>query len=128
MKKKFGLLLIVLVGFAILFTSGCSNAKVFYYGSNVGNEIKGTYKYFKGTETKKIELKEDDVLKMEYASVVDSGTLTMRLIDPNEQVVTEFKADQNGKFEFAVKTPGSYQLIINGEGTEGSFHFAWEIE
>lgn len=127
MVKKAWLLLSVIVSITVLL-NGCKSTKVFYYSSNVGNEIEATYKYFKGTETKKIDLKKDEILKLEYDSVVETGTLTINLLDPNKQKVTQFEANQSGSYKFVAETPGRYQLSITGDGTEGSFHFSWEID
>ncbi|MCT8139166.1 hypothetical protein H1D32_16515 [Anaerobacillus sp. CMMVII] len=76
--KKFAMIVFLIC--VALITTSCNSTKVFYYGSNFGNEIKATYTYFTGTEKKNIGLKEGDVLRMEYESVVNEGTLTLSLL------------------------------------------------
>lgn len=124
MKKP--LILFILLSLLIV-TIGCSN-KVLYMGSNFGNELKGNYHYFNGTETNTIKLDKGDLLVMNYESTVESGQLVMKLVDPDKKEITSFLEGHSGTYQYKAEKTGKYELQIIGKKTKGNFAFEWEIE
>jgi|GEM_PF-905563 len=119
----FGILLIVL-----LMVVGCStsNLKVGYVASGVGNTYTASYYYFDGMESRNIKGEPGEIITISFNSEVKKGNLEMKIQSPTGEVYP-LPTDLNSEemVEIKVDQTGTYQLIIMGERTRGSFSVAW---
>jgi len=118
-----GILLIVLV-----MVVGCStsNLKVGYVASGVGNTYTATYYYFDGMESRNIKGEPGEIITISFNSEVKKGNLEMEIQSPTGEIYS-LPTDRNSEemMEIKVDQSGTYQLIIMGERTRGSFSVAW---
>lgn len=122
MRRNRLLVFIVLLAFL----AGCNDVQILYAGSNMGNQITGSYRYFQGTETKSIEMDSSEVYSFNYSSEVASGGLSIQLLDPDGTTAIDFKTDTSGTIEYTAEVDGKHTLVIIGNGTRGKFSVSWE--
>ncbi|WP_342562135.1 hypothetical protein NST84_21225 [Paenibacillus sp. FSL R7-0345] len=126
MNKKWivpGVLVFVL---AMLLTA-CEK-KIMYVGSDFGSKVKASYKLFTGTDVKKIKLKSGETLVVDYKSKVEKGELTIKLYDPDGQLVKELDTGESGSEEIEADKDGKYKFEITGKGAKGSYEIKYSTE
>ncbi|MEK5235091.1 hypothetical protein NST99_05250 [Paenibacillus sp. FSL L8-0470] len=126
MNKKWSLLILVVLTSALLLT-GCEK-RLMFVGSSSGKQIKASYKLLSGTETKTLKLKEGETLLLDYTSKVDKGKLSMKLYDPDHELVKELRTNEAGEEQVEIKKDGKYKLEIVGTGTKGSYKIKYSTE
>lgn len=128
MNRKINIFLcfiILTISFAFLGCEG-SFVKVMYKGSNLGNQIKGSYQLFTGNETKIINFKKDETITINCESSVKKGTLEITLYDEDGNKLKEFKTGEKIEEQLSNSKAGKYKLLIHGEHTKGSFNISWK--
>lgn len=126
MNKKWivpGVLVLVL---AMLLTA-CEK-KIMYVGSDFGSKVKASYKLFTGTDVKKVKLKSGETLVVDYKSKVEKGELTIKLYDPDGQLVKELDTGESGSEEIEADKDGKYKFEITGKGAKGSYEIKYSTE
>ena len=126
MKRYFVFLISAVALISLLFVS-CSSIEIGYVGSNIGNGINGSYKYFNGTKTKIIEAHAGDTIVVDYSSEVKNGELSMTILDSSGNLVANLETNTSGTKTLNPNTDENYKLVIQGTKTEGSFDVSWEI-
>lgn len=127
MKKTVSLILLILV-LSLALTS-CTR-KVGWVGINYGGKMKASYSLFDGPQTSTVPLEAGEQVSLSYEVVVDSGSLTLTLSDPDREVIWQevFESDGSGVFSFGAELDGRYTLTTDGQETEGGFDIIWETE
>ena len=119
---------VVLMLASLLFLSfglgGCK-ATIGYTGTNVDNELTGSYELLNGTRSSTIDVDAGKTLLISYNSVVESGELTIRLYDSNHVLVYDFPTGTPGIKTFIVPGKEKFLLEVNGNDTKGSFSLQW---
>jgi hypothetical protein len=110
----------------VLFVS-CNQATLGYTGSNVGNQINGTYQLFNGTKTKNISAKEGNTIVIHFTSKVKKGALSIKVMDSTNNIVADLATNITTTREIIAEKNQNYQLVIKGVNTEGSFEINWDI-
>lgn len=126
MKKYFVMLVATITLFSLLLIS-CTDIEVGYVGSNTGNQINGTYKYFDGVKSKVINAEAGNTIDISYSSEVNKGELSLKVLDSSHKTIAELEPNTTGTKEIKVSQDEKYELIIKGSGTEGNFKVEWEI-
>ncbi len=125
-KKKWivpGLLVLVM---AMLLTA--CDKKIMYVGSDFGSKVKASYRLFTGTDEKTVKLKSGDTLVVDYRSKVEKGELTIKLYDPDGQLVRELGTGESGSEEIEVDKDGKYKFEITGKDAKGSYEIKYSKE
>ncbi len=88
-----------------------------------------TYRYFSGREIQRFRVDAGETVELDYEVEVEKGALTIRIEDPdNDQVWQKrMSEDDEGIFEFVAEKPGTYTIVVLGDGTRGSFEIEWDI-
>lgn len=110
--------------------AACSpQIRIAWAGTSMGNEMNYRYRTFTGTEFARVEAEEGQELNVDYAVAVDKGTLTLRLVGPEEQVLWEeqYREDVQGEYSLAPTQDGTYRIGVEGDETGGSFDIAWQL-
>lgn len=128
MKRK-GIFLGVLVLMIVTLLVACDK-KLVFVGSNTStkNKIEASYRLFTGTEEKKINLKNGEKLVIDYQSEVEKGELTIKLYDPDDQLLQDLSTNKSGNENIEVSKDGIYRFEITGNDTKGSFEITYKIE
>lgn len=122
------LILIVLV-IGLLLT-GCSpTTRIAWRGSSIGDEMSYRYFSFSGSERTTVQAEAQQELKLDYNVGVNKGTLTVRLLDPDRQILWEetFIQDDVGDHSFGPTEDGTYEIIVEGDSTGGHFAISWQV-
>lgn len=99
-----------------------------FVGSSSGKQIKASYKLLSGTETKTLKLKEGETLLLDYTSKVEKGKLSMKLYDPDHELVKELRTNEAAEEQVEIKKDGKYKLEIVGAATKGSYKIKYSTE
>lgn len=126
MKKYLVIMIVGLALFSLVLIS-CGQVKVGYVGSNTGNHINSSYKYFNGTETRVINASAGNVIDIHYTSEVKKGELSLKVMDSSQNTVAKLEANTTGTKEIKANGDEKYELIVDASGTEGSFDVKWEV-
>ncbi len=104
--------------------------KLLFVGSNSNtkNKIEASYRLFTGTEEKKISLKNGETLVIDYQSEVEKGELSVKLYDPDDQLLQDLSTNKSGNENVEVSKDGMYRLEITGDNTKGSYKITYKIE
>lgn len=109
--------------------AACDKKLVFVgSNSNTKNKIEASYRLFTGTEEKKISLKNGETLVIDYQSEVEKGQLTIKLYDPDDQLLQDLSTNKSGNENIEVSKDGMYRFEITGDNTKGSFEITYKIE
>ncbi|MNN64217.1 hypothetical protein D3C81_1796480 [compost metagenome] len=128
MKRKW-IFLGIMVLITITLSAACSK-KVLFVGSSWGskNKIEASYKLFTGTEERKVSLKNGETLAIDYQSEVEKGELTIKLYDPDDQLLKSLGTNQSGNEGIGINKDGKYRLESSGNTTKGSYEIMYNIE
>ena len=123
MKKILTLIFII----AMLSLTACSRTQVGWVATNIGDTFEASYQRFDGQEVETYQLESGESFSLSYEIEVDKGSLTLELVDPEDQLVWEesFSEDAEDVFEFTPETSGRYRLLVIGDDTQGSFELNW---
>ena len=120
--------IIVLALISCLVFSSCAAEMVGAIGSNGPNHTSESYHYLNGTKTIDINTSAGQTIDVTYASTVKSGALSLRILDPSKTSVAEPAAGTSGTTEISAANGGTYQLVITGTKTEGSYNVSWSVK
>ncbi|MEK3875500.1 MULTISPECIES: hypothetical protein [unclassified Paenibacillus] len=126
MNKKWMTLGILIIMASVLLTS--CDKRIMYAGSSTKSKISGSYKFFTGTEEKKLSMKSGETLSIDYDSKVEKGQLTMKLYGPGNEVLTELATNESGTEKVEAGKDGKYRIEIKGEDAKGSFKVAFKVK
>ncbi|MNW38111.1 hypothetical protein D3C74_151700 [compost metagenome] len=128
MKRKWTFLGI-LVLLIVTLLAAC-NERIVFMGSSSStkNKIEASYKLFTGTDEKKVSLKNGQTLAIDYQSEVQKGELTIKLYDPDNQLLKDLSTNKSGNEKIGVDKDGIYRLEITGNNTKGSYELTYKIE
>jgi hypothetical protein len=104
--------------------SGCK-ATIGYIGTNVDNQLTGSYELLNGTRSVTIDVDAGNVLLISCNSIVASGELTIRLYDSNHVLIYDFPAGTPAIKTFNIPLKEKFLLEVNGNDTRGSFNLQW---
>lgn len=123
MKK----ILLTVVLISALSLTACSQKQVGWVATNMGDTFEASYRRFDGREVENYQLEAGESFSLSYDIEVDEGSLTLELVDPQDELVWEetFSEDDEDVFEVTPETSGRYRLRVIGDDTQGSFELNW---
>ncbi len=128
MKKSIIIRLAFVLLTLVVFT-GCDNSiAVLNIGSSAGNQMHYTYKLFTGTKTKKISVEKGKTIVIDYSSEVKKGELTLKVFDPDKNVVLELEKNKSENKELKVEKDGEYKFVITGKKADGNISVKWDVK
>jgi hypothetical protein len=92
--------------------------------------MRAFYAAFSGTKVRTVQAGSGESLVVEYGAIVNRGTLTVSVEDPDGGVPWSVTLDKDAEDAVALplEQPGRYALVVRGEDTAGSFHLTWRVE
>lgn len=122
-----GLMLLVVV-----VASGC-HRRVGFVGTNVPGHIEASYISYTGEAKREVDMEVGDTLHIEYLMVVEEGRLSIKVMDPDENVLKRLDAtsrDDRREGTLTVEAPvgGEYLIVVRGELTRGQYDVSWEVQ
>ena len=127
MKKQNQIVLALLLLAVMLAGCGSTQIRKDWAGTNVPGRIAFTYSSFTGMETARVNIEENETLKVDFDVVVTQGSLTLRLVGRGREAVWEkqFESDEIGWFEISGVESGRYTIEVQGAEAVGSFEVTW---
>lgn len=128
MKRKW-ILPGILALMIIMLLAACDKRVVFVgSSSDTNNQIKASYSLFTGTDEKKVNLKSGETLAVDYRSEVAKGDLTIKLYDPDNQLLKALSTNKSGNEKIEADKAGTYRFEITGSSAKGSYEITYKIE
>jgi TusA-related sulfurtransferase len=131
MSKKNILLILIAVGIILITGLTLSHAlhggpevKVGYMGSNVGNMLKASFRYYDGIESKKVKLSSGDNVKITYTIVATKGNIQVLVKDQSGNEVMN-QSDSSGEMSFAVNETQNYNIYVIATKAQGKYEVTW---
>ena len=128
MSKRLVLVIIALILISSIVFSSCDAELVGAVGSNGPNHAQESYHYFNGTNSVGINTSAGQTIDVTYASTVKSGALFLQILNPSKTQVADLTAGIFGTTEINSGNGGTYQLVITGTKTEGSYNVSWSVK
>ncbi len=105
-----------------------SNGHTFTFMSaekSSSSRMKVSYRYFNGTDTRKISLKDSETLKIDFISEVKEGKLVINILDKNDKILKTFDSNAKGNEDIKATSDGEYTIKVEGYKTRGSYEVNW---
>ena len=85
--------------------------------------MSASYRRHSGTTSQALKLEQGEPVSISYQLQVDSGTLQLSIIDPEENEIWQqcFAEDAEDTFTFTVEMHGNYLISVDPEETSGSY-------
>lgn len=112
MKKNKKILIMILTICIAIFMSGC-------YSACLKNSISSSPK--SNNQVLTFKLSKSNKVKVDYESSVKKGTLKLKLIDSNGEIIESFETNKSGTKEIKIKQAGNYILSAEYKNFVGSF-------
>lgn len=126
-RKRFFIVILVLMVATLL--AACDKKVVFMgSSSSSNNQMEASYRYFTGTEEKKISMKKGETLAIDYQSEVEKGELTIKLYGPENHLLQSLSSNKAGNEKLGISQDGKYRIQVSGNKTKGSYKITYEIE
>ena len=126
-KRLIGIIIVLALISGVIFSS-CDSEMVGAVGSNGTNHAQESYHYLNGAKTIDIGTSAGKTIDVTYASTVKSGELSLQILEPSKTRVAELTAGTSGTTEISAGNGGTYQLVITGTKTEGSYNVSWTVK
>lgn len=102
------------------------SVKVGYVGSNAGNTINASFKYFDGVESRKVKFNEGDVVTIKYAIGLEEGSLSLVVFDEKGDEIIK-RSDNEGEVSFEVTETQKYKISLVAAKAKGNFSVKWDV-
>jgi hypothetical protein len=121
---------VVLLLLGITACTGGMSLKVGWVEQSGFNHTTASYSTFSGAQRRQVEVAAGQTLTLNFDVTVNKGTLTLRILDPDNNIEWEraFSSNDAGLVEVYVDSGGAYQIAIIGEQTGGSFDLNWQVQ
>lgn len=128
--RKPRLISIVTLLLVTSFLTACSpQVRIAWAGSSFGNQMDYSYRTFTGTEAATVNADAGQSLAVDYSVTVEKGTLSLRIVGPEDEVLweEEYRDDASGETSLVLAEAGAYRIGVEGEDTGGSFDIVWQL-
>lgn len=102
-----------------------SQVSLMNFSSNTSTRLKSTYKYFSGTESKSISLKEGESLNISYASTVKKGSLKISILNSKGDTLKILDSNTSNTEIINSEKADKLKIKIEGNSTSGSYDISW---
>ena len=133
MRRNYTVSLVMgLLALSVLLVA-CDGSRVVAVGlveTNIGNEATARYQTFTGTKTRQIDAQAGQTIRLAYEVTVSKGSLAIELRDPRRDALWQLLLERDAAdvVELPARSAGTYRLVIEGDGTGGSYAISWEVE
>ena len=95
--------------------------------------MQARYTFFDGTKSKSVRLQEGDSLQLKFEAVVESGSLMLRVRDPEKEVIWEkhypaSEEEYRSSYSLEIPRTGSYRVEMEADQSQGSFNLGWGFQ
>lgn len=88
-------------------------------------EMSGSSTSWTGDKNTEYEFEKGETVSFDYSSELKGGELTIQLLNPSNEVIQEFEANEEGRIDKVIDESGTYQIFIKGKDFNGSFLIEW---
>jgi len=129
-KQTIGLLLTALMAAVILAACGFSTVQIGMLENHLPGMWQASYATFTGTKTDSFRADTGQTLFLKYDVQVEKGTLDIQVKNPDGELVWDgdMQKDESGTAQVALKQPGRYNLLIEGQDAGGSWDLNWDVQ
>lgn len=134
MKKKvkviagFTIVCIILsfvISVSIMKFSNGTSFTIMSIENSSASRLKASYRYFDGTNARKVYLKQGETLKIHFTSEVKKGDLVINILNNNGETLKILDSNIEGNENVKAEADGEYTIRVKGNGTRGSYDVNW---
>lgn len=115
------IILSLIISVSIMKFPRWTNIQIMSVERNSTKRMKASYKYFNGTKTHKIYLKEGDILKIHFKSEVKKGDLDIAVLNNEGEIVKTLGSNIEGNESIKAEADGDYTIRVKGNKTGGNY-------
>ena len=115
--KIMALMLLLCIGL-----SGCSLRGS--YSKSI-NKMSGSSSNWTGEKRAEVELAKGQTVTFRYRSNLDSGELSIQLLDSRGEVLHDFEVNKKGNVKQEITEDGIFVILISGTEFKGSYQVEW---
>ncbi|MBU3111498.1 hypothetical protein [Clostridium lacusfryxellense] len=117
--------ILVIVGCILLvFSTREPKSKIGYVGNNYGMSFDASFKYFNGTESRKVKYDAGENAKITYTIIAKKGKLEMNVKDQKGNEVKRVSVG-SGEVAFTVTETQVYTINVVATKAKGKFYIKW---
>jgi hypothetical protein len=120
-----GLLVLGSVAFTVI--DALNYQRVGFAGINVPGHMEARYQYLDDTIDSQITVNEGDTIVLDYELHSAEGRLVLDIIDPSGNRLMQMEGNEEGRAEIEAPFEGTYQMIVRGDETRGSYDLRWDV-
>jgi hypothetical protein len=116
--------------FGLLASCGGRRVQLGWVASTLPGHFWAEYTLFTGTERRPVRAEAGEKLVLRYDTEVGSGTLSIKIEDPDRDLLWDVSLEQDAGDTASVRMgqDGRYAIVVQGDGTSGSFDLSWEVD
>lgn len=131
MNKKNVKIIVIII--AIMIIVGCTllvvfnrepKSKIGYVGNNYGMTMDASFKYFNGTESRRVKYDAGENAKITYTIIAKKGELEMNVKDQKGNEVKRVSVG-SGEVAFTVTETQVYTINVVATKAKGKFYIKW---
>jgi hypothetical protein len=89
------------------------------------NKTSGSSTSWSDVKSTECEFEKGQLVTFSYESKVNSGELSIQLLNPEKEVILEFETNKEGKVEKEITESGTYFVSIKGNEFNGNYSVEW---
>jgi hypothetical protein len=130
---------VLIVLMSLFLISGCSfhfgdlkigETRLGMVGSKSPGSLVYSYRTFSGFESQDFQAEAGEMLEVSYHAVVERGSLTIEVQDPERNVIWSRTLDvsQEQSFTLPLEKSGRHGIIVHAKDASGSFEINWMVK
>ena len=129
-KRTPWLLLAAFLLGGLLASCGSSSMEIGMMETHLPGNWQASYSTFTGRKSDTFQADAGQSLNLDCDAQVNRGTLEIQVEDPDDQVTWQrsLQVDLSDTVHIPLEKTGRYTLLINGNGTGGSWDLKWNVE
>lgn len=119
------IILSLIISACIMKFSIGTNIQIMSVERSSTSRMKASYRYFDGTNSRKIYLKKGETLKINFKSEVKKGDLDINILDDKGEIVKTLGSNIEGTESIKAEADVEYTIRVKAYGTRGSYEINW---
>jgi methionine-rich copper-binding protein CopC len=119
------LALSLIITLILINTDSITSLQIMSHSNYSSNKMNSSYRFFHGFKSKNVNLKQGEELTINYKSEVQSGSLTLKVLDSKGDVIKVFEGNTEGTENLKADTDKKLKIVVEGNKTRGSYEISW---
>lgn len=116
--------------FSLIILASCNGGKYEIIKGEIestDHSIDGSYAKFSGYYYKEVELRNRNMVNINFHAYTQRGSLILELVDTDGNIIYKTKSDDISNRKIFITYSGKYKFEVIGKNHKGSFDLGWRI-